>query len=180
MSIYDAAMREANSSGGFDKTVVQTIELSHVGFTVPVRLAMVIGEPQEVESVVSLRLEDNSIVDHALCFFSFIRPGAEKDGPTEGRLRIDGASSQIYAQLKSALDYDEPIRATVREYVIGSAGLAALGKPNSVIPGLEFEEASLDGASAEGKLEYVDGSNLNVPTGPNAFFDRDNFPTLYT
>lgn len=175
-------MQEAIASGTGNKTVIQTLQLDHPGFSDPVRWAMIIGEPIDigVDPTVLLPLGDGTSAVHVLRFFSFIRPGAEKDGPTEGRLRIDGASGEIYAQLKLALSYDSPIRATAREYIVGPSGLAGLVGPDAVIDDLELAEVSLDGSAAEGKLEYADGSQLNVPTGPHAFFDRVEYPTLYT
>lgn len=178
---YDDAMREAIASGSGRDTVLQVMELNHPGFTAPVRWVMIIGELNEdgENPIISLPISPGNWQDHVICFFSFIRPGAERDGPTEGRLRIDGVSSLAYNQLKQAVDYDAAISVTVREYVVGPGGISALTGPNSTVEDLEFSDVTLDGSSATGKLEYPDGSQLNVPTGPNAFFDDENYPTLY-
>ena len=179
---YSAAMEEMFASGDVAKTVVQTLEIDHPALAGPARWAMVIGEPIDgMERIVPLPiLPGGDPVDHAVGFFTIVRPGADKSGPTAGRLRLEAVSGGLYLMLKEALGYDEPFAVTLREYLVGDGGLAAVTGPDGEISGLEMQIVDLEAAAADGSIEFPDGRNQNVPTGPNATFDRDNYPALFT
>jgi hypothetical protein len=52
--------------------------------------------------------------------------------------------------------------------------------PDEEIDGLELSNVQVTADQAEGTLTFADGRQTNIPTGPNAFFDRLNYPALFT
>ncbi|TDR94209.1 DUF1833 family protein [Enterovirga rhinocerotis] len=179
MSI-EAAFEEIYASGDEAATVLYALELTHPGIDGAVRWVMGVGEPvDDGEALVPLPIVPGQPkVNHTPCSFEIIRPGAEKNGPTPGRLRILGISGEAYRLLKGALGYDAPIDVVLREYAVHSS-VAALTGPGATVDDLELTAVDLDGGAAEGALEFPDGRNLNVPTGPHAFFDRFDYRTLF-
>ena len=49
-----------------------------------------------------------------------------------------------------------------------------------MIEGLLLTTVDLTADTAEGTLSWPDGRDQNVPTGPNAFFDRATYPGLFS
>ncbi|MCJ2009186.1 DUF1833 domain-containing protein [Methylobacterium sp. J-092] len=135
------------------------------------------GDP---DGKVYLPLEEGAEpVAHTPCDFGFTRPGADRDGPTDGKLQIDNASDLLQDALKAAMGYNEPILITFRVYCFLPGELEAVTGPDEVIEGLRLDTVDLTADSAEGALSYLDGRTQNVPTGPDAFFDRENYPGLF-
>ena len=175
-----AALAEAYASGDSEGVVLTAAELDHSGF--PATVFVVNGvEGPAPGAAVSLPIEAGGEgVDHTPCAFTFVRPGADRDGPTDGRVMIDNVSDLLSGPLRDAIGYNEPIRVTFRQYRVLPGRLEAVTGPDEVIEGLELSRVDLSPDTAEGTLTYQDGRLQNVPTGPDAFFDRENYPGLFS
>ncbi|CAO4181980.1 DUF1833 family protein [Methylorubrum populi] len=177
-----AALAESYASGDEDGVVVTAAQIDHESFETPIYvvtgLDTATGEPAET---IGLPTEEGGPpVPHTPCAFSFVRTGADHDGPTDGKVQIDNVSDQLHGPLKGAIGYNEPIQVTFRQYRVLPGALAAVTGPDEVIEGLLLTTVDLTADTAEGTLSWPDGRDQNVPTGPNAFFDRATYPGLFT
>ena len=126
----------------------------------------------------SLREARSSLTRHRVS--GLVRPGADKDGPTDGRIRLDGVSGKLYPLFKEALGYGQPITLTFRQYRVLPGHIDDVTGPDEEIAGLQLQNVSVSGSMAEGTVAWPDGRKFNVPTGPDAFFDRGNYPALFS
>lgn len=179
-----AALREAYASGDEEGVILETVELDHASLDAAIRLARNVdsqfGDPGDT---IMLPLEPGGErVEHLLCAFNLVRPGADSDGPTDGKLQIDNVSDLVHDLLKGAIGYDEEIRVSFRAYrVLPALGIDALTGPDEdVFSGLEMTDVALNADRAEGTVSWPDGRSQNVPTGPHAFFSRDEYPGLFS
>ena len=178
-----AKIEEAYASGGEDLIALVTVETVHAAWSEPIRWVNGIdGSSIDETSLVMLPLVPGGPkVGHRPCAFEVVRPGADKKGPTEGRLRLDGVNRLLAPILREAQGYSEPIRLTFRVYLVsGPDDISNLVGPDEVIEGLELMSVQLSRGVAEGAIRWPDGRSQAVPTGPNAFFDRDNYPALFS
>ncbi|WP_455989365.1 hypothetical protein [Methylorubrum extorquens] len=110
-----------------------------------------------------------------------IGPGADSDGPTEGKIRIDNVSDLLHGLLKGAIGYDQAIRVTIRFYRVLPGQIDKVAGPDDdSFSGLEMTAVELSADSAEGTIAWPDGRQQNVPSGPDTFFDRSSYPALFT
>ena len=178
-----AALRETYASGDDEGVVVETLEVDHASLDGPIRLVRnVDGQLGEPGETLSLPVEaGGSRLPHLLCAFELIAPGADSDGPTEGKIRIDNVSDLLHDLLKGAIDYDQAIRVTFRFYRVLPGHLDAVtGPDDDSFSGLEMTAVELSADTAEGAISWPDGRQQNVPSGPDAFFDRASYPALFT
>jgi hypothetical protein len=178
-----AALREAYASGDDECVVVETLEVDHPSLDGPIRLVRNVdgelGEPGETMNLPIVA--GGPRLPHLFCAFDLIAPGADSDGPTEGKLRMDDVSDVLHGLLKNVIGYNEAIRVTFRFYRVLPGRLDAVtGPDDDSYGGLEMTAVELSADSAEGAISWPDGRQQNVPSGPNAFFDRANYPTLFT
>jgi hypothetical protein len=52
--------------------------------------------------------------------------------------------------------------------------------PGSKLWRLEMTAVEISADSAEGTIAWPDGRQQNVPSGPDAFFDRASYPALFS
>ena len=178
-----AALREAYASGDDEGVVIETVEVDHASLDGPIRLVRnVDGQLGEPGEAMSLPVEtDGPRLPHLLCAFEVIGPGADADGPTEGKIRIDNVSDLLHGLLKGAIGYDQAIRVTIRFYRVLPGQIDAVtGPDDDSFSGLEMTAVEISADSAEGTIAWPDGRQQNVPSGPDAFFDRANYPALFT
>lgn len=178
-----AALREAYASGDDECVVVETLEVDHASLDDAIRLVRNVdgglGEPGETLSLPLV--EGGPRVPHLLCAFEVIGPGADSDGPTDGKIRIDNVSDILHDLLKGAIGYDAAIRVTIRFYRVLPGQLDAVtGPDDDSFSGLEMTAVEISADSAEGTIAWPDGRQQNVPSGPDAFFDRASYPALFT
>jgi len=177
------ALAEAYASGDEAGVIVTTLEVDHASLDTAILLAQnvdsALGEPGDT---VELPLvEGGPKVGHLLCAFGIVAPGADPDGPTEGRLQIDNVSDLLHDLMKGVIGYNEAIRVTFRQYRVLPGGLADLtGPDDDTLTGLEMTAFEISADRAEGSIAWPDGRQINVPTGPNAFFNRDSYPGLFS
>ncbi|CAO4136721.1 DUF1833 family protein [Methylorubrum extorquens] len=178
-----AALREAYASGDDEGVVIETLEVDHASLDAAIRLVRnVDGQLGELGETMSLPIEAGGPrLAHLLCAFEVIGPGADSDGPTEGKIRMDNVSDLFHELLKGAIGYDAAIRITIRFYRVLPGRLDEVtGPDDDSFSGLEMTAVELSADSAEGTIAWPDGRQQNVPSGPNAFFDRANYPALFT
>lgn len=179
---WSAAIEEFYASGG-DEVGVLAIEITHAAWTDAIRWVTRIEDPDGDETAtLDLPLTEGSEkVAHRICAFTVVHPGQDRDGPTDGKIRLDGVSAELQEPLRAAQGFSEPIRVTLRTYLASSLDeLRAATGPDEIVSDLELASVSVTADMAEGTLAFHDGRNVNVPTGPNAFFDRENYPGLFT
>ncbi|SOR26823.1 conserved protein of unknown function [Methylorubrum extorquens] len=177
-----AALREAYASGD-EGVVIETLEVDHASLDAAFRLVRnVDGQLGEPGETLSLPIEAGGPrLAHLLCAFELIAPGADSDGPTDGKIRMDNVSDLFHELLKGAIGYDAAIRVTIRFYRVLPGRLDEVtGPDDDSFSGLEMTAVELSADSAEGTIAWPDGRQQNVPSGPNAFFDRANYPALFT
>lgn len=177
------ALREAYASGDEEGIVVTTLEVDHASLDAAILLVQnVDSELGEPGDTLSLPLfEGGPKVPHLLCGFSIVAPGADQDGPTEGKLQIDNVSDILHELMKGVIGYNESIRITFRQYLVLPGQFDAVtGPDDDTLTGLEMTSVEISAERAEGTIAYPDGRQVNVPTGPNAFFNRDSYPALFT
>ncbi|UYW34485.1 DUF1833 domain-containing protein [Methylorubrum extorquens] len=178
-----AALRETYASGDDECVVVETLEVDHPSLDGPIRLVRNVdselGEPGET---LNLPIEAGGPrLPHLFCAFELIAPGADSDGPTEGKIRMDNVSDLFHELLKGAIGYDAAIRVTIRFYRVLPGRLDEVAGPDDdSFAGLEMTAVELSADSAEGTIAWPDGRQQNVPSGPDAFFDRTSYPALFT
>ncbi|APX83818.1 hypothetical protein BV511_03185 [Methylorubrum extorquens] len=178
-----AALRETYASGDDECVVVETLEVDHPSLDGPIRLVRNVdselGEPGEMMSLPIVA--GGPRLPHLFCAFELIAPGADSDGPTEGKLRMDNVSDVLHGLLKNVVGYDQAIRVTFRFYRVLPGRLDAVtGPDDDGYSDLEMTAVELSADSAEGAISWPDGRQQNVPSGPNAFFDRASYPALFT
>lgn len=174
-----AAIEEAYASGDTSSTIVTSAQIDHASFTEP--FMVVAGfDPADIDAVIYLPLtEGGPKIPHHPCGFTFIRGGHDKDGPTDARAIIDNVSGMLSDLLSGAIGYNSPIIITFRQYIVSPAGPGPISGPDEEIAGMQMRRVDLYEDRAEGTLSWPDGRTANVPTGPNAFFDVDNYPALF-
>lgn len=176
-----AALAETYASGFEDGVLLVAAEFDHASFEIPARVVTGIDTPQGDEALtIDLPIEAGGArLAHTVCPFGITLPGHDHDGPTDAKVVIDNISDQLQDLFKGALGYNLPIRITFRMYRVRPGQLAAVTGPDDEISGLLLSSVDLYADRAEGTLSYLDGRKANVPTGPNAFFDSDNYPALF-
>ena len=178
-----AALRETYASGDDEGIVIETLEVDHASLDAAIRLVRnVDGQLGEPGETMSLPIEAGGPrLPHLLCAFEVIGPGADSDGPTDGKIRIDNVSDLLHGLLKGAIGYDQAVRVTIRFYRVLPGRLDEVtGPDDDSFTGLEMTAVEISADSAEGTIAWPDGRQQNVPSGPNAFFDRANYPALFT
>jgi hypothetical protein len=177
------ALREAYASGDAEGVTITSVEVDHASLKAPIRLVRnVDSELGEAGDTIELPLEQGGPkLAHRLCAFTLVAPGADTDGPTDGKFEIDNVSDQLHELMEGLIGYDEPITLAFRQYQVLPGQIAAItGPDDDTMTGLEMTQISLNADRAEGTIAWPDGRQQNVPTGPNAFFDRASYPALFT
>ncbi|MFE1598180.1 DUF1833 family protein [Methylobacterium sp. ID0610] len=177
------ALQEAYASGDEEGVIIDTVQIDHPSLDAPIYLACnidsALGDPGDTIGLPIV--EGGPKVPHLLCAFGVIRPGADEDGPTDGKLQIDNASDLLHDLLKNAVGYDAEVLVTFRAYRVLPGHLDDVtGPDDDTLSGLELTQFEVTAAQAEGTLSWPDGRQQNVPTGPHAFFDRDEYPSLFS
>jgi hypothetical protein len=177
-----AAIEEAYASGDEEGVTLSAFQIDHPSFDEPLYGVRGFDDaPNDPDFYVMLPIEPGGEkIRHKPCGFSLTPPGSDNDGPTDGKVTVDAVSMHLYPYLKDALGYGEPITITFRQYQILPDGLGDVTAPDEEIAGLQLSNVTLTATSAEGTVAWPDGRKFNVPTGPDAFFDRESYPALFS
>lgn len=160
-----AAMQEAYAANPAGEIVIETLELDHVTFDRPIRIA------SNVEEDVSLPLTagGSPVLFKALAV-SVTLPGVSEDGPTPMRIRIDNVSGYLLPYLRAAIQSTSPIGVTYRAYT--SIDLTA---PGDVIDGLQLRSVDLTATSAEAAVGFRE---IEMEAFPRRTYDSTYYPAL--
>jgi hypothetical protein len=160
-----AAMQEAYAANPAGVSVIETIELDHVTFATPVRIAT--GVQDDIS--LPLSLGGATALFRALQI-SVTLPGVGEDGPTPMRLRIDNVSSFLLPYIRDAVQSTEPIALTYRAYASDD-----LTQPGDVVTAMELRDVSLSAVSAEATVALKE---IELQAFPLATYDEELYPAL--
>ena len=160
-----AAMEEAYASNPHEETLIETIELDHVSFAEPVRVANGVDEDVSLPLVLS----GPSVLFRAIPFMAIL-PGQSEDGPTPMRLRIKDTQGVITPYLEAAVLATGPIEVTYRAYTTGD-----LTQPGDVIGGMFLSDVEQDPEGAEGQVTFQE---IEMQAFPLEIYDEDYYPLL--
>lgn len=169
-----AAMEEAYAAAPSHVVFLHTIELQHPDWAAPERF--VVGDEGADDGnggsgPVLLTLETGSTVPFTPTAFDISPPGFDDDGPTEGKITVDGVSSELIPLLEDAATSAGTISVTYRNYRSD-----ARFEPGEVITGLKIKSVQVTATRVEGSLGFDD---VGAQAFPRATYDIDNYPALY-
>ena len=160
-----AAMTEAYAANPAGVSVIETIELNHVAFAEPVRIAT------GVQADISLPLTlGGTVALFRALQISVTLPGVGEDGPTPMRLRIDNVSSLLLPYIRDAVQSSEPIALIYRAYASDD-----LTQPGDVVSAMELRDVSLSAVSAEATVALKE---IELQAFPLATYDEQLYPAL--
>lgn len=164
MSLTEA-MEEAYAANPAGDVIIETIELNHITFDEPVRVANGIEEDIELPT----ELDGDPVLFRALPV-SVVLPGVTEDGPTGMKLRINDPNGELVQYLDAAVLSTDPIEITYRVYTTGD-----LTQPGDVITGLFLFDVDHDAQAAEGQVGFKE---IELQAFPLATFNATDYPAL--
>lgn len=164
MSLTDA-MQEAYAANDHSYVIIETIQLDHITFDSPVRLARNIDE----DIMLPLTSGGGAVLFTALPF-SAILPGQGPEGPSAMSLKISDVNGALTPYLELAVQSTTPIEITYRSYTT-----ADLSEPGDVIDGLFLNEVQ---QTAEGVTGSINFQEIELQAFPLATYDEEYYPTL--
>lgn len=164
-----AAMEEAYAAAPSDVVILHTLELSHPSFAEPIRV--VTGDEGDASELVALTLETGATVNFRAMAFDVIPPGYDDDGPTAGRIRLDGVSDLLLPYLEAATVTAGSIAVTYRGYRSD-----ARFEPGDVITGLKLRRVDLTASAAEGEVGFEE---VGTQAFPRVTYNIDDYPGIF-
>lgn len=165
-----AAMEEAYASAPSNVVFLHTIELAIPGEATPVRL--VVGDEGDENGLVYLTLETGATVAFTATAFQIVPPGFDNDGPTEGKIGVDGVSGELVPLLEDAAVTAGTIGVTYRNYRSD-----ARFEPGEIITGLKMKAVTVTATRVEGTIGFDD---VGSQAFPRVTYDIENYPALFT
>lgn len=163
------AMREAYASVPSNVVILHTLELYHPSFGY---IRVVTGdEGLEGGETVNLTLENGQTVAFTAMAFDAVPPGYDDDGPTPGRIRVDGVSNLLVPYLETASMNAGSIAVTYRGYRSD-----VRFEPGDVISGLRLKRMDVSATAAEGEVGFTE---VGEQAFPRAVYTIDQYPGLY-
>ncbi len=170
VSRLSAAMEEAYASAPANVVILHTLELYHPSWGTPVRL--VTGDDGlDAAEVVALTLENGTVANFTAMAFDVTPPGFDEDGPTPGKIRVDGVSAMLVPYLEAVAVSAGTISVTYRAYRSD-----ARFEPGDVITGLRMRQVSVSATAVEGEVGFEE---VGGQAFPRATYDIDNYPGLF-
>lgn len=159
------AIEETYAANPAGDTIIETIELNHVTFIEPARIAV------GVESDISLP----TVLSGAAVVFKAIPvrvtlPGIGDDGATPMKIAIANASNFLIPYLRLAKNSTEPITVTYRAYTTRD-----LTQPGQVLSGFRLGSVNLDPQWAEASVVLKE---IEMQAYPLATYDEQYYPAL--
>jgi hypothetical protein len=164
-----AAMEEAYASAPSNVVFLHTLELQIPGEAAPVRV--VVGDEGDASGLVYLTLETGALVPFTATAFDISPPGYDDDGPTEGKISIDGVSGELTEVLEDAAVMAGTINVIYRNY---RSDLRS--EPGEVITGLKMKAATVTATRVEGTIGF---DEVGSQAFPRVTYDYANYPGLY-
>jgi hypothetical protein len=169
-----AAMEEAYASNPSNVVFLHAFEIWGDGWSQPVFL--VVGDEGNEAGIVSLYVEAREgrpagWYDHTATALDVTPPGYDDDGPTEGKISIDGVSGELTEVLENAAVMAGTINVIYRNY---RSDLRS--EPGEVITGLKMKAATVTATRVEGTIGF---DEVGSQAFPRATYDYDNYPGLY-
>jgi len=164
-----SAIEEAYASAPQSVVFLHTIELNIPGDPTPRRF--VVGDEGDANGLVYLTLESGATVAFTATAFDVTPPGFDNDGPSEGKIAIDGVSAELTELLEAAAVSAGTINVIYRNYRSD-----ARFEPGEIISGLKIKSVSVSATRVEGALGFDD---VGSQAFPRATYDKDFYPGLY-
>lgn len=165
-----SAMEEAYASAPSNVVILHTLELNHPTFSDPIRI--VTGdEGIPAGEYVLLTLENGIEVWFTAMAFDVIPPGYDDDGPTAGRIRIDGVSGLLLPYLENVAVNAGNIAVTYRAYRSD-----ARFEPGDVISGLKLKRVDVSATAVEAEIGF---DEVGTQAFPRLTYDIDTYPSLF-
>jgi hypothetical protein len=164
MSLTEA-MKEAYAAIPAGVSVIETIELNHVTFAQPVRIAT--GVQQDISLPPAL---GQPAVTFTALQISVTLPGAAADGPTAMTLKIDNVSSFLLPYLRDAIQSTTPIAVIYRAYASDD-----LTQPGDIVTGMELKDVALSATTAEATVTLKE---IELQAFPLKTYDENYYPAL--
>lgn len=161
----EGALEIAVAANPAGEIVTWTIEIDHVTFDQPARIACNVQD-----DVVLPPAAGQPAVTWTAIGVDVIPPGVDDDGPTPARLRLDLVSRTLLPYLESAAASTTPVSVTFRVYTS-----LDLSGPCEVWPGYELRVAALSATSAEATVALPDVATQEFPL---ATYDATYYPAL--
>lgn len=156
------ALREAMATAPADEVVYDTLELSHPGFTEPLR---VIADRVALDA----RLETGTLVTFVPYAFRLTPPEVADDAAPALAVEIDNVDRLILAQLDAAVSSESPVNLVWRRFVASTAQTGPAATPVTV----PLTEASADVLTIHGRASH---DTLYDRVFPGLTYEIDDFP----
>lgn len=168
-----AAMEEAYAAAPSDVAILHTLELSHPSIT-PIRVVTgddgpVDGDP--TDNTIVLTLETGASATFTCMAFDVTPPGFDDDGPTSGKIRIDGISNLLVPYMETVASNAGSIKVVYRAY---RSDLRT--EPGDVISGLRIKSVDISPTAAEATIGF---DEVGVQAFPRSIYDVDNYPAIF-
>ncbi len=160
-----AAMEEAYAANPHGESVIETIELNHVAFDEPLRVASGVDE----DIALPLTLGGTPVTFRAMPLQAVL-PGQGEDGPTPMKLRIADINGVLTPYLEAAVQATGAIEVTYRAYTTSD-----LSQPGDVIGRLYLSAVDQDGGGAEGTVTFQE---IELQAFPLKTYDEQYYPML--
>ncbi len=167
--VLSVALEEAYAAVDVKGDILDTIEIDHPTFGVPLRFVR--GTPiRGVRETLQLPVAGNPAADFTIVEFSFTRPGQQEGGTTKAKIRVDNVSRLLQVVLREAAASDQAFDITYRAY--------STLDPNNpeIYDGLRMASVSLSALSAEGDLYYEE---IEMKAFPGLTYNLDDYPALF-
>lgn len=154
-----AAIKEAYASAPSDVVVIDTLELRHPAFTVPIRVTTQYA-PITAKLEAGAPLNAGQMVEFQPFAFDFVLPEVVDTGIPELQINIDNVSREIIEHIELAMPQPEKLEVTYRAFL--SNDLAG-GPQNDPPLHMTISSISADAMSVQAKATIADFMNKKFP-----------------
>lgn len=166
-----AAIKEAYASAPSDVVIVDTLEIRHPAFTVPIRVTTQYA-PISARLEGSAPLNAGSVVEFQPFAFDFVLPEVVDTGIPELQITIDNVSKEILQHIELAMPQPEKLEVTYRAFLSNDL----LGGPQNDPPlHMTISSIEADAMAVRAKATIADFMNKKFP-GEN--YTDTKFPGL--
>lgn len=164
-----SAMEEAYAAAPCDVVILHTLEIRNAVWSAPIRI--ITGEGLTPGEVITLTLETGTTADFVAMAYDIIPPGFDNDGPTSGKIRIDGVSGELVPEFEAVAMSAGTIAVTYRSYRSD-----ARFEPGDIITGLKMRSVAVTATAAEGEIGF---DEVGKQAFPRITYNIDDYPGLF-